>query len=125
VSGLGLELESEDVKVGNSNPKDHMMALTSEQAGPNPNPNPNLNPRDHIMALTSEQAGNKRKEMKRARVMVPRDRKAYYAVATLLMDPTLIPANGEKLNSKNFEQYIPESKKAILERLKDVLLYDC
>jgi hypothetical protein len=72
-----------------------------------------------------EESGNRRKENKRNKVMVPQDRKAFYAIATLLIDPNLVPADGEKLQAKNFEQYIPEDKKVILERLKEILLYDC
>ena len=53
---------------------------------------------------------------------LPADRKAFYAVATLLIDPTSIPPDGEKLNSKNFEAYVPESKRAILEKLKEYVL---
>jgi hypothetical protein len=50
------------------------------------------------------------------------DRKAFYAVATLLVDPKSIPLDGEKLTSKNFEMYIPESSRAVLERLKEYVL---
>jgi hypothetical protein len=54
-----------------------------------------------------EESGNRRKENKRNKVMVPQDRKAFYAIATLLIDPNLVPAEGEKLQAKNFEQYVP------------------
>jgi hypothetical protein len=55
-------------------------------------------------------------------INVTLDRKAFYAVATLLVDPKSIPLDGEKLTSKNFEMYIPESSRAVLERLKEYVL---
>lgn len=81
--------------------------------------------REHSTAVKVEESGNRRKEMKRTKVMVPQDRKAFYAIATLLIDPDLVPADGEKLQQSNFEQYIPEDKQVLLGRLKEILLYDC
>lgn len=81
--------------------------------------------REHSTAVKVEESGNRRKEMKRTKVMVPQDRKAFYAIATLLIDPHLVPADGEKLQQSNFEQYIPEDKQVLLGRLKEILLYDC
>lgn len=47
------------------------------------------------------------------------DRKAFYAVATLLIDPKSIPLDGEKLTAKNFESFIPEERRAVFEKLKE------
>lgn len=47
------------------------------------------------------------------------DRKAFYAVATLLIDPKAIPLDGEKLTAKNFEAFIPEERRAVFEKLKE------
>ena len=78
-----------------------------------------------LAAIAADEALKKRKEMKRSKVMIPQDRKAYFAVATLLIDQSLIPKDGEKLTILNFEQYVPADKLSVLEKLKEVLLYDC
>ena len=78
-----------------------------------------------LAAIAADEALKKRKEMKRSKVMIPQDRKAYFAVGTLLIDQSLIPKDGEKLTVLNFEQYVPADKLAVLEKLKEVLLYDC
>jgi hypothetical protein len=43
----------------------------------------------------------------------------------MLIDRALIPRDGEKLTANNFEQFVPADKKPILDKLKEVLLYDC
>ncbi len=61
---------------------------------------------------------------KRARVLLPDDRKAFFGVASLMVDVAKVPV-GVKLNTENFEAYIPSEKLAVLQKLKEQLLYDC
>ena len=61
---------------------------------------------------------------KRQKILIPDDRKAFFAVASLLIDSSKVPT-GKKLTTENFENYIPSDKMHVLKRLKEHLLYDC
>lgn len=61
---------------------------------------------------------------KRSRVLVPDDRKAFFSVASLMIDESKVPM-GTKLSTENFETFIDPAKLPALQRLKDQLLYDC
>jgi len=61
---------------------------------------------------------------KRSRVLVPDDRKAFFSVASLMIDVSKVPM-GTKLSTENFETFIDPAKLPALQRLKDQLLYDC
>ena len=47
------------------------------------------------------------------RTIIPADRKAYFAVATMLIDHSRVASDGEKITSTNFEQYVPDEHKKV------------
>lgn len=76
----------------------------------------------------SEEAGTgvvkKEERVRRSRMLVPDDRKAFFSLASLLIDPALIPA-GTKLGADNLMGFIPPEKMVVLDSLKDSLLFEC
>lgn len=76
------------------------------------------------LAFATDNRTSSNHRAKRARVLIPEDRRAFYSAVSLLIDPNSIPT-GVKINAENFESYIPKEKIAIVERLKQVLMYDC
>jgi hypothetical protein len=61
---------------------------------------------------------------KRAKVLLPDDRKAYFSIASLLVDQSKVPM-GMTLDAENFEKYISNEKRAVLRKLEETLLYTC
>lgn len=62
-------------------------------------------------------AGDMATRTKRAKVLIPDDRKAFFAVISLLMDPKKIdPA--VKVTDDNYEQFIAEEHLPIVQKLK-------
>lgn len=61
---------------------------------------------------------------KQASLIVPEDRKAFFAVISLLVDAAMVPS-GVKLDERNFERYIPQQHRNLITQLKRNLLYTC
>ena len=57
---------------------------------------------------------------KRMKVIIPEDRKAFFAVASLLVDPQMMPKNTE-ITTDNFEDFIPARHHTLMQRLKEKL----
>jgi len=60
----------------------------------------------------------------RSKILFPDDRKAFFAVCSLLIDSKSVPAD-VKLSADNFDKYIPKDKKEVVEMLKVKLNYEC
>eukprot|EP01032_Pedospumella_encystans_P016357 gene16357-18665_t len=54
---------------------------------------------------------------KRAKVIVPEDRKAFFAIVSLLIDPEEVPES-EKLTEDNYEAFLPPQHKKLVDALK-------
>ena len=67
--------------------------------------------------LSSADSSELPKRAKRAKLLVPQDRKAYFAIVSLLIDPDQIP-NGTQLSLDNFESFIASEKLQYIEKLK-------
>ena len=67
---------------------------------------------------------NTRRGGKRAKYISPTDRKAFYSIVSLLIDKTTIPSN-EIVTIDNWEKFISADKMNYVEKLKDILQYDC
>lgn len=61
---------------------------------------------------------------RRGSMIIPLERKAFFAIVSLLVDPKLLGLSTQ-LNSENFIQYIPEEHQGLVQRMKEYLLYDC
>ena len=60
----------------------------------------------------------------RSKILLPDDRKAFFAVCSLLIDSSSVP-HDVRLNAENFEQYIPKEKLIVVEMLKEKLSHEC
>ena len=67
---------------------------------------------------------NTRRGGKRAKYLSPTDRKAFYSIVSLLIDRTAIPSD-EIVTIDNWEKFIAADKMNYVEKLKDILQYDC
>ena len=67
---------------------------------------------------------NTRRGGKRAKYLSPTDRKAFYSVVSLLIDKSAIPSD-DIVTIDNWEKFIPADKMSYIEKLKDILQYDC
>lgn len=61
---------------------------------------------------------------KRAKVLVPADRKAFYALVSLLIDKNSIPSD-VIVTVDNYSSFVSADKLACIEKLKEVLSYEC
>ena len=67
---------------------------------------------------------NTRRGGKRAKFISPTDRKAFYSTISLLIDKAAIPPD-DIVTIDNWEKFIPADKMNCVEKLKDLLQYDC
>ena len=61
---------------------------------------------------------------KRVKILVSTDRKAFFSIISLLIDKSLIPID-EIVTPENFESFMPIDRVAYVEKLKELLNYDC
>jgi len=61
---------------------------------------------------------------KKAKIIIPEDRKAFFAVVSLLIDPKEVPEN-VKLTEDNYETYIPRRHKKLVDKMKSKFFYTC
>ena len=57
---------------------------------------------------------------KRMKVIIPEDRKAFFAIASLLVDSNMVPKN-VGITTDNFEDFIPARHHTLMQRLKEKL----
>lgn len=57
---------------------------------------------------------------KRMKVIIPEDRKAFFAVVSLLVDPKMMPAESS-ITTSNFDEFIPARHHSLVKRLKERL----
>eukprot|EP00981_Chlorochromonas_danica_P011777 scaffold4256_cov174-Ochromonas_danica.AAC.6 len=58
---------------------------------------------------------------KRAKVIIPEERKAFFSVVSLLIDPKTVD-QGIKLTEQNYEQYLPAEHLPIVQKLKGYVI---
>ena len=66
--------------------------------------------------------------LKRSRILLPRDRMAYFSVISLLADKNAYevaaPREDNPITPANCEEVVPAQKHQLLKKLKQVLMYD-
>jgi hypothetical protein len=71
----------------------------------------------------SELGGGRRKDRKK--VLIPEDRKLFFSLVSLLIDPTLLPIDSEMPSEvEEFMKFIPEEKHDLVAKLRDTLQWD-
>lgn len=73
-------------------------------------------------SVSSEDIQNRM--LKKGKVILPMERKAFFAIISLLVDPKLMSPSTQ-LTSENFIEYIPAERQPLVEIMKEYLLYDC
>jgi len=61
---------------------------------------------------------------KKARLLVPQERKAFFSVVSLLLDPTEVPEH-VRLTESTYEAYVPARHKKLLNSMKAAFFYSC
>lgn len=67
--------------------------------------------------------GGRRKDRKK--VLIPEDRKLFFSLVSLLIDPTLLPIDSEMPSEvEEFMKFIPEEKLHLVAKLRESLQWD-
>ena len=62
----------------------------------------------------------------RTKTLVPSDRKLFFSIVSLLVDPALMPPDGEVEGSLiAVEQYVPTEVLPLIQKLSETLQWDC